>query len=207
MQSLKMRIRRSAEIMKKYGGKIAYYGAVTIALSAIAIAAEQYRTDRDEAADALILPAVDVEAAAPAEKKTSFQLPEDMISIRGFTREPRWNQDLGQWENHMAVDYRCPDNVVVSACDGVVSMIGESGVCGGFVEITAGEYLLRYASMEPEQKLEPGMKVSAGDVIGTADASMASEALMGAHLHLELIKMGESIDFAMEAEKNTAQSD
>ena len=44
------------------------------------------------------------------------------------------------------------------------------------------------------------MRVEMGERIAVADDSMPGEALMGAHLHLEMEREGRNVDFEMEAQ-------
>lgn len=186
--------RRIIDIIRKNGGRIAYYALVAVALCAIARAAEIYRAD-NAAEDALVLPAVDaldvleVEDPAP-----DVLLPEDWRLLRGYSDEPQWRSELGMWETHPAVDYACAG--VLCLQDGIVRTVGESGVYGGFVEVESDGALMRYASIEPAEGIEPGAALEMGDLIGTADASMPGEADAGAHLHLELYLDGGAADFA-----------
>ena len=207
MKKMKLMCAFVRDKAKHHGGKIAYYSAVMAALCAIAFAAEQYRNGREEMADPLILPAVEAQVSAAMEPRQVFAIQEEAVVLREYSPDPDWNDALGQWENHLAVDFRCPQDRVEAACAGTIRMIGKSALYGGFIEIEADEYLLRYASVAPIAELEPGMEVEAGDLVGMADTSMAGEGYMGKHLHLEAYKMGESIDFVHEAAKNSAVSD
>ena len=203
LRALRMRIcrglRRIPPFLKKNGGRIAYYGLVVLALCAIARAAEVYRSGSRE--EALVLPeayALDV-IATEQEEDSATQIPEAWKLLRGFSGEPQWRAELGMWEAHPAVDYDCGDAGVLCLRDGVVRTVGESGVYGGFVEVESDGMLMRYASIEPADGLEPGLALEAGDAIGTADASMPGEADAGAHLHLELYLDGEAVDFVQYA--------
>ena len=183
--------RRIIDFIRKNGGRIAYYALVVVALCAIARAAEIYRADI-AAEDALVLPAVDVlEVEEPAPE---ILLPEEWKLLRGYSDEPQWRSELGMWETHPAVDYACAG--VLCLQDGIVRTVGVSGVYGGFVEVESDGALMRYASIEPAEEIEPGAALEMGDLIGTADASMPGEADAGAHLHLELYLDGGAADFA-----------
>ena len=198
LHSLRERARRCAQhilgFVKRNGGRIAYYALVVVALCAIARAAEIYRAD-NAAEDALVLPAADamdvfeVEEAAP-----EILLPEAWKLLRGFSDEPQWRSELEMWETHPAVDYDCAG--VLCLQNGIVRTVGASGVYGGFVEVESDGALMRYASIEPAEGIEPGAALEMGDLIGTADASMPGEADAGAHLHLELYLDGGAADFA-----------
>ena len=195
LHGLRLRARNALhgliDFLKKNGGRIAYYALVVVALCAIARAAEIYRADI-AAEDALVLPAVDVlEVEEPAPE---ILLPEEWKLLRGYSDEPQWRSELGMWETHPAVDYACAG--VLCLQDGIVRTVGESGVYGGFVEVESDGALMRYASIEPAEGIEPGAALEMGDLIGTADASMPGEADAGAHLHLELYLDGGAADFA-----------
>ena len=190
---------RAASLMRAHGGKIAYYACVAVALSAIAYAADQYRAEREVQADALILPAVELEAL-PTEPTQELSVPEGALCLRKYASAPEWNSELGLWESHAAVDYRLEGDAVVSLCAGTVRTVGASGVYGGFIEVESEELLLRYASVSPAEGIVPGMRVEMGERIAVADDSMPGEALMGAHLHLEMEREGRNVDFEMEAQ-------
>lgn len=193
--------RRILDLMKRNAGRIAYYGLVVVALCAIARAAEIYRADRSDA-DALVLPAVDAMDVIDAEEPApEVLIPEAWELLRGFTDAPQWRAELGMWETHPAVDYNSADGNVPCLCAGVVRTVGTSGVYGGFVEVESDGALMRYASIEPAENIEPGIALELGDEIGTADASMPGEADAGAHLHLELYLDGEAADFVRYAQE------
>ena len=121
--------------------------------------------------------------------------------LRGYSDAPQWRAELGMWETHPAVDYACAGGVLCLR-EGTVRTVGASGVYGGFVEVKSDGMLMRYASIEPAENIEPGVELELGDAIGTADASMPGEADAGAHLHLELYLEGEAADFARYAQEN-----
>ena len=188
--------RKFVKVVRRRGGELAYYGGVALALTAIAVAAERYRTSPGTGEAEPILPAVELAAPAEAEEpEAALRAPEGAEVIRAYSALPEWNGALGLWESHEAVDYRLDGDEVASLSDGVVRTVGRSGVYGGFVEVDCGAYLLRYASIEPRGDLMPGDELSAGDPVGTADASMSAEAVSGAHLHLEVAADGAYMDF------------
>jgi len=198
-----MSIRSAMHILKQNGGHILYYGSVAVVLVAVAIAAERYRVDPEP--EAMVLPAVDVSTGA-VEEKLQLSLPEGMALIRGYAAEPFWNAMLGQWECHGGADYSLKDDTVISLCDGSVTGLGRSARLGGFIEISAGELLLRYASLAPAEDLQIGERVRMGDRLGTADAGMTGEAWLGAHLHLESEVNGVPTDPAKILEECVAQA-
>lgn len=185
-------------LLKKYRGRIAYYAAVAAVLTAVAFAAEGYRSGEGE----LTLPAV---PAAPvirqAEAGIPIRKPNGMELSRPFSSLPAWNHDLKQWECHAAADYGISGGEVFCLEGGELLTVGESGVYGGFVELDCGERLYRYASIAPSEALQAGMRLEAGDFIGVCDDSMPGEAYLGAHLHLELYEDGIAADFEALADK------
>lgn len=190
-------MQRISAFLKRNGGRISYYALVVVALCAIARAAEIYRADSANE-DALVLPAADaVDVLQAEEAAPEILLPEAWELLRGYSDAPQWRSELGMWETHPAVDYACER--VLCLQDGIVRTVGESGVYGGFVEVESDGALMRYASIEPAESIQPGMELEAGELIGTADASMPGEAEAGAHLHLELYLEGETADFVQYA--------
>ena len=198
LHGLRERSRRCAQLIlafiKRNGGRISYYALVVVALCAFARAAEIYRADSGKE-DALVLPAADaVDVLEMEEPMPEVLLPEAWELLRGYSDAPQWRAELGMWETHPAVDYACAGGVLCLR-EGTVRTVGASGVYGGFVEVESDGMLMRYASIEPAENIEPGIALEPGDEIGTADASMPGEADAGAHLHLELFMNGEAADF------------
>lgn len=192
--------------LRGHAGKAAYYGCVAVVLCAIAYAADQYRSETEPSADALILPAADVGISTAAVEVLPI-LPEGGELLRGFTDLPEWNGTLQMWEAHGAVDYRLPENEVKNLCEGTVRTVGRSGVYGGFVEVDCGAWRIRYASMDVDQSIVPNQQVALGDVLGRANTSMAGEAALGAHLHLEIERGGKLLNFERCAEKKPSAAD
>ena len=184
---------RAAAFVKRNMGRIFYYGAVCVVLTAVAVAADG---QHGGATEELVLPAVDIqEAVKERVREPEMEKPAGMELLRGYGELPGWNGVLGQWETHTAMDYRLEGGEVACLCAGTVRTIGESGVYGGFVEIERENYLFRYASICPDEGLEVGDKVALGERIGAAADGMPGERELGEHLHLELYKDGESADF------------
>lgn len=177
-----------AHLARKNAARIAYYLAVAAALCAIAVAAEHIAGDKESvsAENALLLPAADLSTAleqlAP---EPAISLPAEAQLLRSFSSQPQWNEALAQWEAHTAVDVAFPDDEVSCLLSGEVSAVGRSGVWGGFVELRCGDYLLRYASIQPDERLQIGASLAAGERIGMADGSMSGEMAMQPHAHIE----------------------
>lgn len=189
-----------AAMIKKYRGRIAYYTAVALVLTAIAFAAEAYRSGD---AGELTLPAREI---APVLRQSGpaheILRSENMEVLRSYTEGLQWNRELGHWEGHAAVDYRLDGGGVVCLEAGTVQTVGESGIYGGFVELACGNRLYRYASITPDESLRAGERIRAGEAIGMADDSMPGEAYLGAHLHLEVVEDGKAADFESLPDEN-----
>lgn len=177
-----------ASLMRKNAARIAYYLAVAAALCAVAIAAERIAGGPESIAaeDALLLPAADLSAALEQHApKPVLALPDEASLLRPFSSQPQWNEVLSLWEAHTGADVAFADNQVSCLLSGEVSAVGRSGAWGGFVELRCGDMLLRYAAIQPDERLQIGASIAAGEVIGVADGSMPGEAAMQPHAHIE----------------------
>ena len=189
--------RKLLEGLRLHGKEIAYYGSVALALTLIAVAAEHYRSENLTEPAVPALPAIELTVPDGAEEdEIILTAPEGAELLRSYAAAPEWNATLALWETHTATDYQMEDCEVASLSAGIVQTVGKSGVYGGFVEVICGDCLLRYASIAPRDGLTPGDALTIGDSIGRADQSMPSEAELGAHLHLELLREGAFEDFA-----------
>lgn len=136
-----------------------------------------------------------MEIKAEAVEQSLLQLPPGLTVIRPYMDVPVWNPAYGQWETHRALDCILPGNEIPALCDGTVIEVHRNSIYGGHVDVKTGAYLMRYASILPEAAIRNGAPVRSGDIIGTAHAGMPGEAHLGAHLHLEIYKNAELIDF------------
>lgn len=188
--------RRLRLALRGRAGQVLYCALIALALTAIAFAAESYRSGRGTRAETAALPAVELAAPEATDAQEPPRAPEGAELVRAWTERPAWNGELGLWEAHPAVDYRIPGNEVACLCPGVVRAVGVSGALGGYVEVESGELLLRYASISPREGLQPGDALAAGEAVGFADASLPGECALGPHLHLEAYQDGEAVDYS-----------
>lgn len=107
-----------------------------------------------------------------------------------------YNQTLGVYSGHKAIDFSAPEGTnVVCAYDGVIESIEVSKVNGTTVTVNHGSGLKTvYNSIEASDVLSEGMSVSKGDLLGTVSTNNKTEYLDGAHLHFEVIEGGVKID-------------
>ena len=188
-------------LLKKYRGRVLYYGGVALVLAAIAFAADSYlRSEPEE----LVMPSAEVSALLERIQEPEILYPEGMRLLRGYSVQPEWNEALQQWESHEAMDYRLEDDTVSCLEGGSVQAVGENGLIGGFVEIDCGGRCYLYASITPEAGIEAGDEIKAGELIGRAENAMPAEQNLGAHLHLEVLQDGMPVDFESLYAKITA---
>lgn len=108
-----------------------------------------------------------------------------------------WSETLGQWQTHPALDIAGSPGEAVYACrDGVVSEAWSDRLWGNVVVIEHDDgYRSTYAGLNTLNMVSEGDAVSMGQVIGSVGQSAACEAERGWHLHFELTREGEPVDF------------
>ena len=107
-----------------------------------------------------------------------------------------YNQTLGLYTGHKAIDFAAEEGTAVSCVyDGVIESIEISKVNGTTVMVDHGNGLKSvYNSIEAVESLQEGATVLKGDALGTVSANNKTEYLDGAHLHFEVWENGEKID-------------
>ena len=104
---------------------------------------------------------------------------------------PLWNADMDCWQTHAALDLSAAENEpVLAAADGTVLSVADDPLLG--LTVTLGHddgFSSVYAALA-RAACSPGDRLSAGETIGTAGNSADSEALLGCHLHFELLQDG-----------------
>lgn len=107
-----------------------------------------------------------------------------------------YNQTLGVYSGHKAIDFSAPEGTeVVCAYDGVIESIEISKVKGTSVIVNHGNGLKTvYNSIEASDLLNEGASVSKGEVLGTVSLNNKTEYLDGAHLHFEVIENNVKVD-------------
>ena len=102
-----------------------------------------------------------------------------------------YNKTLGDWRTHNGVDYAAKAGAeVTSPVAGKVTLAGTEGSWGPVValEDSAGRVWRLCGVADPQ--VEPGQRVSAGDVLGTVGI-VGCECAEESHIHLE-VKQGET---------------
>ena len=103
--------------------------------------------------------------------------------------QPLWNADMDCWQTHAAVDLAAaPDEPVLAAADGLVLTCTDDPLLGLTVTLDHGDgFISRYSSLSTFH-CTPGDRIHAGESLGAAGNSADSEALLGTHLHFELLR-------------------
>ena len=107
-----------------------------------------------------------------------------------------YNQTLGVYTGHKAIDFAAEEGALVSACyDGVIESITSGKLEGTTLTIDHGNGLKTvYNSIEVDENISVGNKISKGDTIGTVSTNNRKEFKDGAHLHFEVLENGVKIN-------------
>ena len=183
---------KTGVILKRYWRSFAYYGCVLVVLCALAYAADAYR--QENRMETVVLPAAEIISDDEREEESPLIMPTDVLILREYSLKPQWNDVLGQWENHEALDCSFDDGRVLSLCDGEIIGTGSDAEIGNYVEIENDDLIVRYGSLKETENLKPGNRISAGDAIGETGSSMLREQYMQEHAHIEFILEGKTVD-------------
>ena len=144
----------------------------------------------------------------PTDSKIVFTLPVSSGSLlNNYTSSTVvFNQTLGVYTGHMGVDFGAEaGSEVLCAYEGTVESITSSYLQGTTVVVSHGNGLKTvYNSIDAEENLKEGQKVTAGEVIGFVSDNNRQEYKDGPHLHFEVLLNGERVDpndYLMMAEK------
>ena len=187
--------------------KAGYYLGLALLLTLLGLGSHAWRVRGQSAADA---PAEPPRAAMAQQAPTLAPIPEATpepevwvwplegeILAAYSPQAPVWSETLGQWQTHPALDIAGSPGEAVYACrDGVVSEVWSDRLWGNVVVIGHDEgYRSTYAGLNTLEMVKEGDEVRAGQVIGSVGESAACEAERGWHLHFEVTKDGEPVDF------------
>ena len=131
------------------------------------------------------------------ENVITFGLPmNNAVVVKDYADDKlQFNESLNRWEIHLSVDLTSEDNLVLAACDGVLTSVDENSLEGYVVEIEhADGFVSVYSSLSENVKVAEGDVVSKGQQIGEASDSAANESATGGHLHFTLFKDGLEVD-------------
>ncbi len=126
-----------------------------------------------------------------------FDMPVDGEIIKDYvSASVVYNQTLGVYSGHKAIDFAAEDGAVVSCVyDGVIESIEVSKINGTTVTVNHGNGLMSvYNSIEANENLSEGMTIKKGDALGEVSTNNKTEYLDGAHLHFEVLENGIKVD-------------
>ena len=128
----------------------------------------------------------------------SFIMPVEQVSfILDYSDTMVFNETLGRYSSHRAIDFFAEEGTaVVAVYGGKIDSIETTLLSGVTVVIDHGDGLkTTYNSIEiDEDELFVGKKVEVGEVIGTVSTTNRQEYKSGAHLHFQVTEDGEVID-------------
>lgn len=139
----------------------------------------------------------DAEPTTPTDGKIVFAMPCDALASKGYTADTIvYSSTLGLYTGHMGIDFAAPAGTeVYCVYDGVIESITTTYLTGTTVVVDHGNDLKTvYNSIEANEALYQGAKVSKGDLIGTVSDNNKQEYKDGAHLHFEVLKGGKYAD-------------
>ncbi|MBR2405203.1 MAG: M23 family metallopeptidase [Clostridia bacterium] len=127
---------------------------------------------------------------------TSFAPPVCGKILKQFSDNlPLYSKTMDDWRIHVGVDILCPLGTdVFSAADGLVADIGYDMNFGNYITVESNQFSCRYASVEANELITTGTKVSMGQKLGTLADSCVSEICDEPHLHFEMKKDGLHVD-------------
>lgn len=136
------------------------------------------------------------EAIAIAKKEIIFSKPCDGEIVKNFSGDDLiYSKTLKEWIIHNGIDISGKKGEIInSVCDGEVINIKYDYKYGNVIEIKNGEYIIKYASIEPVDSLKIGDKVKKGQQVAMMSDDVGFELDNGAHLHLEIIKNNKQIN-------------
>ena len=107
-----------------------------------------------------------------------------------------YNQTLGVYTGHKAIDFGAEEGTNVLACyDGTIESITSGKLEGTTVIIDHGNGLKTvYNSIEVSEDLKAGDLIKRGNILGTVSTNNRKEFKDGAHLHFEVLENGVKVD-------------
>ena len=198
-----------ADLWRRHRVGIIYYGAVAAVLIAIALAADGYRDRRaeeiaqNEPTQMMLASPSFLDAPAAEPEKLAPRLPSGAVILRAFSDAPALNAALGQWEAHDGTDICYKNGDVLALCAGTVAEITQDDHLGCTIAVRTGDDSIRYMGVE-EPAVRAGEHVDAGERIAHQSDRVRCEAHLGAHVHIEAVIDGESIDIEPLLQTKTA---
>lgn len=130
------------------------------------------------------------EVVAKPKKEVSFAKPCNGNVVTTFSENNLlYSNTLKEWIIHDGVDISVESgDSILAICDGKVIDVRYDYKLGNVVEVESGEYVVKYACIEPIDGLKVGNEIKLGDKIAVASTDAGFELDNGLHLHLEILK-------------------
>lgn len=142
------------------------------------------------------LPTIAPLTIRPAALMQSSTWPLDGEILRPYDAQNsvRW-EALGSWQTHTALDIAGnPGDAVKASMDGTVASVSLNPLWGWQVSITHEDGReTRYAGLEIAL-VQPGARVTCGQILGTLLETIPCEAELPTHLHFEMLRDGKHRD-------------
>lgn len=132
----------------------------------------------------------------PVVSVISFIMPVDTNNYKEYSETMVFNQTLGRFSSHMAMDFFAEEgSPVLAVYDGRVESVEKTLLEGVTIVINHGDGLKTvYNSLLDGDNVVVGQSVSQGDVIGAVSVSNRQEYKEGAHLHFEVTLDGVNVN-------------
>jgi len=141
------------------------------------------------------------QTAAPAESAETVHGPVYVRPVSGEILMPfsgdelLFQPTLGDWRVHRGTDFAAePGETILALTDGTVKEVFEDGLYGTCVTIAHDAELTTMYCGFAETRVIPGQAVKAGEALGTCAETIAAEAALDTHLHVEAARAGTPID-------------
>ena len=121
--------------------------------------------------------------------------------IKGFSISPIFDETMGDWRSHGGTDFASGENdEIKSVANGRVSKVISDPNWGYIVEVDCGDFTVRYCGMLQGTTPKPDTVISQGDIIGRV-GKIPCESAQEIHVHMEILKDGDRVDFNDVADK------
>lgn len=125
---------------------------------------------------------------------TSYVLPVTEDIQRDYSEAPVYDETMGDWRVHRAIDFVCEKGTPVYAVgNGKVIKVSSDTSYGYCIEIDFGEFTGRYCGLEQGTTVKIDAEVKKGDLIGNT-GDLPCESAQEPHFHFEALKDGKNID-------------
>ena len=131
------------------------------------------------------------ETEAPSKSPAPRVRPVEGSPLQGYSMDKLiYNPTTRDWRTHAGTDLAAPAGSPVKAAEaGTVLAVFEDDLLGTTVTLDHGSgWVSHYANLDPELKVAPGDRVSAGQVIGSVGKTALGEAGSEAHLHFAVYR-------------------